>query len=56
MALSLKRAEAVKRVLIRRGVSEAHLHVTGFGETHLLFPAEKIAEEKARNQRVEIRF
>ncbi len=55
-ALSKRRAASVKRALIDRGVKEAHLHVEGFGEDHLLFPAEKTEEEKARNRRVEIRF
>ncbi|HVB21512.1 MAG TPA: DUF4157 domain-containing protein [Ktedonobacteraceae bacterium] len=55
-ALSKRRAASVKRALIDRGVKAAHLHVEGFGEEHLLFPAEKTEEEKARNRRVEIRF
>jgi outer membrane protein OmpA-like peptidoglycan-associated protein len=54
--LSDKRADAVKKALVKRGVSTAKMTVEGFGETQLRFPSESSEEEKAANRRVEIWF
>jgi hypothetical protein len=56
-ALSEQRAEAVRRELVRRGVTNPErLRVQGFGETSLWRPEERTAEERAENRRVEIWF
>jgi outer membrane protein OmpA-like peptidoglycan-associated protein len=52
--LSDRRAAAVREELRKRGVDPARLIVEGFGETKLLFPGERTAEEMARNRRVEV--
>jgi hypothetical protein len=54
--LSDRRAAAVKKELVDRGVRADRIVTKGLGEDHLLFPKEKDAEEKARNRRVEIWF
>jgi outer membrane protein OmpA-like peptidoglycan-associated protein len=50
--LSLRRAEAVKRFLVARGVAAARLDTVGFGSEKLLAPEQP---EDPRNRRVEIR-
>jgi outer membrane protein OmpA-like peptidoglycan-associated protein len=50
--LSLKRAEAVKRFLVGKGVDGGRLDTIGYGSEHLLAPDRP---EDASNRRVEIR-
>jgi outer membrane protein OmpA-like peptidoglycan-associated protein len=50
--LSQRRAEAVKRFLVARGVDPARLDTVGFGSEKLLAPEQP---EDPRNRRVEIR-
>lgn len=52
--LSKKRAESVKKELVKRGVAASRMKPEGFGEKQLRFPAESTEEEKAGNRRVEI--
>lgn len=54
--LSENRADAVKKALVKRGVSTAKMTVAGFGETQLRFPAEASEQEKAGNRRVDVWF
>lgn len=52
-ALSLKRAKAVSKLLVDKGVSENKIEPVGRGERELLIPtADEVAE--AKNRRVEI--
>jgi outer membrane protein OmpA-like peptidoglycan-associated protein len=51
MALSVRRAEAVKSYLVQKGADAAMLVAVGVGETDLLNPANPTAAE---NRRVEI--
>ncbi|MEZ6030244.1 MAG: OmpA family protein [Hyphomonadaceae bacterium] len=54
VALSLRRAEAVRTALIRRGVAADRLIAEGFGATHPI--ADNTTEAgRARNRRIEIR-
>ncbi len=55
MALSLRRAEAVKAFLVKEGCDASLLEVVGYGETK---PAETNETEagRAKNRRVEMRF
>jgi outer membrane protein OmpA-like peptidoglycan-associated protein len=50
--LSLRRAEAVKRFLVSKGMDAKRLHAVGFGSEHLLAPDRP---EDPSNRRVEIR-
>ena len=50
--LSLRRAEAVKRFLVSKGMDARRLHAVGFGSEHLLAPDRP---EDPSNRRVEIR-
>jgi outer membrane protein OmpA-like peptidoglycan-associated protein len=50
--LSLRRAEAVKRFLVSKGMDAKRLHAVGFGSDHLLAPDRP---EDPSNRRVEIR-
>jgi outer membrane protein OmpA-like peptidoglycan-associated protein len=52
--LSKKRADSVKKELVKRGVAASRLTPEGFGETQLRFPAESTEDEKAGNRRVEV--
>src|SRR6185295_6262470 len=53
MALSLRRADAVKRALIQNGVPAAAIETTGRGQANLLVPtAEGVREPQ--NRRVEL--
>lgn len=51
--LSLRRADAVKRVLLSRGVQERQLLVLGLGETRPV-AANDTADGRAKNRRVEL--
>jgi len=51
--LSLRRATAVKQVLLSRGVQEKQILVTGLGETKPIAD-NKTAEGRAKNRRVEV--
>ncbi|HEX7489886.1 MAG TPA: OmpA family protein, partial [Anaeromyxobacteraceae bacterium] len=51
--LSLRRADAVKRVLLGRGVQEAQISALGMGETKPLGD-NKSAAGRAQNRRVEL--
>lgn len=53
LALSLRRADAVKAELVRDGVAENAISVQGLGETHPLVPTAPGAREP-QNRRVEI--
>jgi outer membrane protein OmpA-like peptidoglycan-associated protein len=55
LALSLRRAEAVKDFLIKQGCAEALFTVKGYGETKPIATNETAAG-KASNRRVELRF
>jgi len=55
LSLSLRRADAVKRALIRRGVPRGQVAVAASGETRLRIDTGDNARE-ARNRRVEILF
>lgn len=52
MALSLRRAETVRRALIAHGVAPEHVTAQGFGETAPLWPAET-PEARSANRRIE---
>ena len=54
--LSDKRADAVKKALVKRGVKTTKMTVVGFGESQLRHPAESTEEEKAANRRVDVWF
>jgi len=55
--LSIQRAEAVKRELIRRRVvNPQRFQTQGKGEGSLINPEERSAEERAQNRRVEVWF
>lgn len=54
VALSLQRAEAVRRALVDRGVDPKRLAVKGLGESEPLAPNET-PEGRARNRRVELK-
>ena len=53
MALSIRRADAVKRVLIQNGVPAAAIETAGRGQTNLLVPTADGVREP-QNRRVEI--
>jgi OOP family OmpA-OmpF porin len=53
MALSIRRANAVRDVLVREGIPATQIVVIGRGETQLLVPTPDLANEP-RNRRVEI--
>jgi len=52
-SLSEKRADAVKTVLVARGVKDNQISVVGYGETKPIAPNDT-AEGKAKNRRVEL--
>ena len=52
LQLSKDRAEAVRKYLIGKGVSEARMHSEGYGDTQPLVPNNSAAN-KAKNRRVE---
>ncbi len=51
--LSLRRADAVKKILLGRGVQEAQISATGLGESHPVAD-NKTAAGRAANRRVEL--
>jgi outer membrane protein OmpA-like peptidoglycan-associated protein len=51
--LSLRRAEAVKGILVSRGVQDNQLHVSGFGENRPI-ASNTSAKGRAANRRVEL--
>ena len=53
MALSEKRAEAVKKVILNKGIKENRLVTKGYGED---FPAVQSAESREANRRVEFKI
>jgi OOP family OmpA-OmpF porin len=53
MALSIRRANAVRDVLVREGIPATQIVVVGRGETQLLVPTQDQTQEP-RNRRVEI--
>jgi outer membrane protein OmpA-like peptidoglycan-associated protein len=53
--LSLRRADAVKRVLTGRGVQEKQITALGMGETQPIAD-NKTADGRARNRRVELQI
>jgi len=53
MALSIRRANAVRDVLVREGIPATQIVVIGRGETQLLVPTPDLVNEP-RNRRVEI--
>ncbi|MCQ2958737.1 MAG: OmpA family protein [Bacteroidales bacterium] len=55
MALSLRRAEAVKAFLVNEGCSASLFEVVGYGETKPAATNETV-EGRAKNRRVEMRF
>ena len=54
LKLSLKRAEAVMRYLVGRGVQPGQMTVRGYGEARPIAP-NRTAEDRARNRRIEFR-
>jgi outer membrane protein OmpA-like peptidoglycan-associated protein len=54
LVLSQQRADAVKKYLIKRGVSDIHLTSNGFGEEHPIAD-NKTMDGKERNRRVELK-
>ena len=54
--LSTRRARNVAQELVHLGIDASRLHVEGFGETELLYQAERTPEEKARNRRVNVSY
>jgi OOP family OmpA-OmpF porin len=52
-ALSVRRAEAVSRYLVNRGVDPERCHVEGFGESHPI-ASNQTEEGRAQNRRVEL--
>ena len=55
-ALSQRRAETVKRVLVQTGLSETDITAVGFGKERLLVNPEVTEVDYARNRRVEIKL
>lgn len=53
MALSIRRAESVKRILLQAGAAEAQIRIAGHGKTRPLFPNTS-PRNKERNRRVEL--
>jgi outer membrane protein OmpA-like peptidoglycan-associated protein len=53
-ALSQKRAQAIQRELVKRGVPEAEVTAVGFGAERLLVKPDDTPVKKARNRRYEI--
>ena len=53
--LSVRRAEAVRRILVQRGVSEKQALAIGMGERQPIASNETVAG-RARNRRVELRI
>lgn len=53
MALSMRRAESVKRILLQAGAAEAQIRIAGYGKTRPLFP-NTTPRNKERNRRVEL--
>jgi outer membrane protein OmpA-like peptidoglycan-associated protein len=54
ITLSQKRTESVKKYLISKGVSDARLTATGFGETRPIAD-NKTSLGRAKNRRVELK-
>lgn len=52
--LSIMRAKAVCKYLTDNSIAEDRLSFKGFGNSHMLFPYAKTAEEMEKNRRVEI--
>ena len=55
MALSLKRAESVKNLLVKMGLEKSKINVSGRGPMEPL-ESEKTPEAYAKNRRVELRI
>jgi outer membrane protein OmpA-like peptidoglycan-associated protein len=51
--LSLKRAEAIYKILVKNGINKERLTFKGFGANQKLFPQEANEEQKIMNRRVE---
>jgi OOP family OmpA-OmpF porin len=54
LALSQRRAEAVRTYLIASGIAPGRLVARGYGMTQLLVSPETTGEDRARNRRVEL--
>jgi outer membrane protein OmpA-like peptidoglycan-associated protein len=54
MALSLKRAETVKKWLVDNGISAERIETKGFGSEKMLYPMAQDENEEQMNRRVEI--
>jgi outer membrane protein OmpA-like peptidoglycan-associated protein len=53
-ALSQKRAQAIQRELVKRGIPEGEVAAVGFGAERLLVKPDDTPAKKARNRRYEI--
>lgn len=54
--LSVRRAEAVRRELTRRGIDESRIQVEGFGSSRPVVRNPRTEEEYSQNRRVEVRI
>ena len=54
--LSNNRAKAVKTYLVENGIAKDRISFTGYGNSKMLFPEAKNAEEMSENRRVEIKI
>ena len=55
-ALSLRRANEIKDLLVKEGFKPEQLVAVGYGERRLQVPNAKTEEEHAQNRRVEVRI
>jgi OOP family OmpA-OmpF porin len=54
--LSLRRAQTIRNMLVKNGVSAKDLVVKAYGETKQIVPNAQTEEDHAKNRRVEIKF